>query len=382
MRSEPSVARDRPVPGVRVPCRIAARSVSALASAARHPWHVDSSVPIECSPISANRSAWAGSRTSGLQPTVAGWLGANPEPVVGPGSERLSECDEAHPAARGNDVSQAWSPVSVVPVRAFHGFVRDGAHVRRAAIVRFSLARLRQGTRPARVPAEARYGMTGRGEVALRARWVCGEFADDRLELLPERTLARCRITTPRRGDADRITAQPPPAVRRLPLWREFVADAPHRAGWLGLPPREQATGSPVAAARCGFVRRRPTGRPTSLERRLTIRARAAINEWTPDDRSTAEARGFARRVSSAPVVRPRLGAWQTRVGRCAEDSVCVRGMASSMVHVRNVTLPRTGSVQWRTCDGSHPISPSGRSARARSGADWRMPVRWRTVAE
>ncbi len=341
MRSEPPVARDCPRCGVRVRDRRERGSTRAL-------------YPL----------------VERQRPEVRRRAGAGP----------LSRGAVRHPAECGNQVSRIWLPGSAAAVRAMCGFVSDGAATRaqdgRAAIARCSSAHPRQATRPAAGAAEARDGANGKGWMALRARAVRGGFGDDRRVLLPEREHGS---TMPRRRDAGRITAEPPSAVPRFPLRRAFVAYPRHRAGRPDLPARAQASSARVSAARRGFVRRGPTGAPISWRRRLTIRGRAAINEWIPDDR--AGARGFPRRASAAPVARTRHAARRTHADQCAAASIRVRGMAGLAFRVMNVTPLLTRSVPWRTRDGSHPVWASVRSARARSEADWRMPVRWRTVA-
>ncbi len=236
--------------------------------------------------------------------------------------------------------------------------------------------------------AEAWHRTTASGEVALRARVEApgsgGGCTGDRLELPPWRMPAEHRITAPRHCDADRVTAGLFPAADWHPLRCASVAywaDRQHRvAGRWDRPARSQGAGSLISAARCRFVRRRPGGEPTSCRRQLTIRWRAAMNEWTPDDSFTAEARGRLCRAFAEPVVRRELATRSMRFDRCAEASARMRALAALMFRVTNVIAPSARCVEWRTRARWRPMPASGRSAR--SGADWRWPVRWRTVAE
>ncbi len=229
---------------------------------------------------------------------------------------------------------------------------------------------------------------TARSEVALRARVGAsgsgGGCAVDRLKLPPWRMPAERRITALRRCDADRVTAGLFRAAGWHPLWCASVVCRADRqylaAGRFDRPARSQGAGSLISAARCRFVRQRPGGEPTSRRRQLTIRWRAAMNEWTPDDSFTAQARGLLCRAFAEPVVRRELATRSMRFGRCAEASVRMRALAALMFRVTNVIAGSARWVEWRTCARSCPMPASGRSARSR--ADWRCPVRWRTVAE
>lgn len=239
-----------------------------------------------------------------------------------------------------------------------------------------------------RMSAEAWHRTTASGEVALRASveepGSGGGCAADRLTLPPWRMPAEHRITAPRQCDADRVTAGLFRAACWHPLWCASVACWAERqhfaAGRLDRPARSRGTGSLIAAARCRFARRRPGAEPRSCRRQLTIRWRAAMNEWTPDDSFTAEARGLLCRAFAEPVVRRELATRSMRFDRCAEASARMRALAALMFHVTNVIAPSARYVEWRTRARSRPMPASGRSAR--SGADWRWPVRWRTVAE
>ncbi len=242
-----------------------------------------------------------------------------------------------------------------------------------------------------RMSAAARYCTSARGEMALRATvgapgTDCGRVAY-RMQSPPWRTPAEHRITAPRQRDADQVTAGLFRAARWHPLWRAPVVwravDRRHlAAGRLGGPARSQGTDSLISAGRWPFVRRRPTAVPTSCRRQLTIRWRSAMNEWTLDDSFTAGARGFLCRAFAEPVVRRELATRSMRFDRCAEASVRMRALAALMFRVTNVIAPSARCVEWRTCARSRPMPGPGRSARTRSGADWRSPVRWRTVAE
>ncbi len=236
--------------------------------------------------------------------------------------------------------------------------------------------------------AEPWFRTTAASEMALRARVGASGSgvgcAVDRLESPPWRMLAEHRITAPRHCDADRVTARLFRAASRHPLWCASVAcwaDRQHlAAGRWDRPARSQGAGSLISDARCRFVRRRPGGEPTSCRRQLTIRWRAAMNEWTPDDSFTAETRGLLCRVFAEPVVRRELATRSMRFDRCAEASARTRALAALMFRVTDVIAGSARRVEWRTRARSRPMPASGRSARSR--ADWRWPVRWRTVAE
>ncbi len=232
-----------------------------------------------------------------------------------------------------------------------------------------------------RTSAEAWHRTTVSGEVALRANVEepgSGEgCAADRLKLPPWRMPAEHRITAPRHCDADRVTAGLFRAAGWHPLRCASVACWAGRqhfaAGRWDRPARSQGAGSLISAARCRFVRRRPVGEPTSCRRQLTIRWRAAMNEWTPDDSFTAEARGLLCRAFAGPVVRRELATRSMRFDRCAEVSARMRALAALMFRVTNVIAPSARCVEWRTRARSRPLPASGRSARSR--ADWRWPV-------
>ncbi len=235
---------------------------------------------------------------------------------------------------------------------------------------------------------EAWYRTTARSEVALRAKVGVsgrgGGCAADRLKSPPWRIPAEHRITAPRHCDADRVTAGLFRAAGWHPLWCASVVCRADRqylaAGRFDRPARSQGAGSLISAARCRFVQQRPGGEPTSCRRQLTIRWRAAMNEWTPDDSFTAETRGLLCRAFAEPVVRRELATRSVRFDRCAEACMRMWALAALKFRVTNVIAGSARCVEWRTCARSRPMPASGRSARSR--ADWRCPVRWRTVAE
>lgn len=126
-------------------------------------------------------------------------------------------------------------------------------------------------------------------------------------------------------------------------------------------------------AGRNRFVRRGAPGKTISGVRRLTIRRRPAMDEWTPDNSAV---RGFACRVFVRSAVRCGFAAGSIRVGWRDEFRVLSRYMADFIFRVTNIT-----AATWP--DFVVPRLPAaGRSAIAWPTADWRWPVRWRTVAE
>ncbi|NQE66614.1 hypothetical protein NG2371_01062 [Nocardia gamkensis] len=154
----------------------------------------------------------------------------------------------------------------------------------------------------------------------------------------------------------------------------------PRSFEWRIHPTRIRATDPLVPAGKCRFVGRSATRKPTSWQRRLTIRWRVTILRWTPDYPDTVVARVVLRRARVEPVVRREIAAGPTRSDRCAEGSPAGLLVAALTFRVTNATSSRRSEfAERRSFGGVRPASC--RSVQRRSAADRRSPVRWRAVA-
>jgi hypothetical protein len=154
----------------------------------------------------------------------------------------------------------------------------------------------------------------------------------------------------------------------------------PRTFEWRVHPARIRPTGSLVPAGSRRFVRGSATRKPTSWQRRLTIRWRVTILRWRPDYPDTVVARVVLRRARVEPVARREIAAGPTRPDRCAAG--CPAGLvAPPTSRVTNATSSRRSGFAERRSFGGVRFA-SCRKVQRRSAADRRSPVRWRAVAE
>ncbi len=155
----------------------------------------------------------------------------------------------------------------------------------------------------------------------------------------------------------------------------------PRTFEWRVHPAPTRATGSLVPAGNCRFFRRNAIRKPTSWQRRLTIRWLVTILRWTPDCPDAVVAGVVLRRARVEPVVRREIAAGPARSDRCAEGCPAGPLVAALTFRVTNATSSRrSGYAERRSFGGVRPASC--RSAPRRSAADRRSPVRWWAVAE
>lgn len=387
--AEPATAPGRPVTGVR--WRHAAgeqrgtgRAPAARSDAGRRSRMASPPNP-HAAPYSARLPLCRSGQTSPGWSSVAVGLAAARRPVARRRQRDNWMCSEGNrgsvsrrPTHRDPTIADRPDPGTWRP-RTAAGDDRDhgAAHRGRRAVIGF-LGRGRSRGQFGRGSAMARWcAAHARTRHAISRVPVAG-FLSGFLASWHRADNARCRTSSVRRWwDVVALRA----SFRSFPFARVFPGNPgsnenpPRRPAWRIVQPGSPIGGWRKTAGRHRFVRRGATGKSISADRWLTIRWRTAMKEWTSVD-SCAAVRGFACRVSVRSAVCCGFAAGAARIGWCAEFRMCSGYLADFVFHVTNIT---DASWPWFVM---RRAPAAARSAAGRPTADWRWPVRWRTVAE